>query len=617
MHSRPFHYWAWLDYCATTFRAFADAGRGDYQFRFVVNEALATRALAPREPIPAIASQRGQGLPREVVVPVGQECIREHFKRANAAILAALHEGTAPPLAEESYAALIAETLGGFRPDVVITRTPAAFLRHVFPDALVLGTELGPFSRRPYPLTMFQDAMGLWSRSLPAVCAEELMSRTPSGDDRALLTHLRAHYASYFDRASPFASLEARLRRRHKRLALLPLQFGGESGFDLNGPFRNQGEYLLAVLERLPADVGVIVTEHPTALWLGDRIDEETRAFVAERFPNATFVDHRAADAVGQMLVRHVDYVVCLSSSLGMQALFWKKPLVRVGGSHLAPYATFENVASVDPALDPRDAPDHDGALSWLFRHYYTPASLALSDPAWLDSTWKTLRTRRERGLTGLALHDESAPPAKLASLLAAPLPPPPRVLDPGLLSNGDFSSWPRGVGPFTASGSFADAWEVVHAGSGMALGRAAIEPGEGAGQHGALLPFARHCVRIARAPGGVPTLVLQRVAGVEHLAGAFATLSFWARSGSHASLHVYFYQQLDDPRSACVGTPAEVFTLTSEWRRYTYTTTAPELGDEPRGPRNHTEIVFAIPAEAGAAEVELASVELTPGGID
>lgn len=598
MHSRPFHYWAWLDYCSRTYRAFLEQGGLGYDFRFVVNEALAERALAMRDPDEPPA-RRGQDLRERVVVPMKQAPIRALFERPNAAILSALHEGTATDEQRRGYAGLVADALDGFRPDVVITRTPAAFLREAFPSTMVLGTELGPFSRTPFPLTMFYDPVGMWARSAPAVHADELLARAPDDEERELLAALRGHYEEWFRAASPFGPLEARLRRRFKRLALLPLQFGGESGFDLNGPFRNQGEYLLHVLENVPADVAVLVVEHPTALWLGDHIDDETRAWVKGRFENVFFVDPRASDAPGQMLVPHVDHVISLSSSIGMQALFWKKGLHTVGWSHLAPFASAPSLE-----LDPRALPDRDGALAWLLRHYYAPGDLALDDPAWIDQTFRAFRERLDRGETGLALFEP------FDARRTPPLEPPPARLDEGLIPNGDFESWPNSLGPWTLTQPTAEGWEIVHEAPGLLAGFAFVTTEEGERDP----PPAVHAFRLTRTPSGVPTLLLTRVPDLSRLAGAFVTLSFWARADRDALLEVYFYQQYLDPRSPPVGTPPEKFLVGRAWQHFAYTVTVPPLSSGPRADDANTEIVFMLDPDFEGIDLEITAVSLQPG---
>ena len=117
-------------------------------------------------------------------------------------------------------------------------------------------------------------------------------------------------------------------------------------------------------------DVGVLVTHHGTSLWVGDRIDEETREYLSAACPQAVFVPFEAAPNAGQMLVPHVDAVVSVSSSIGMQARFWGKRLIAPGWSHLAAWSDSTKVeALADGALPP--ARDDDAALAWLMRHYW------------------------------------------------------------------------------------------------------------------------------------------------------------------------------------------------------------------------------------------------------
>ncbi len=367
MHARPFHYWAWLGFFADMARAVGEAGGG---FRVVVNDALAGRATAPRDR--GTHARRGQGLAPDDVIVLAQEPIRALFDAPNVAIVTGLHRGSFAPAQVEAYGALVRRAASGFEPDVVMSLTPADQLRAAFPAALHLSAETAAYSRPPYPMCLFFDPGGLWDRSVPAARAAELLAREPSGAERALLAEFRRRFAAYFAATTPFAALERELRSRHGRLGLLPLQFGGEPGFDANGPFRNQGEYLFHVMETLPEDVGLVVVEHPTARWIGDFVDEETREYLAERHPRVTLVDFRAAESAGQYLVHHADFVVSLSSSLAFQALFFERPLFAVGRSHLVPFAAavgLDGSPAALPAADPRI----DRALAWLLTRYFVP----------------------------------------------------------------------------------------------------------------------------------------------------------------------------------------------------------------------------------------------------
>src|SRR5262249_53168350 len=237
----------------------AHALRGaGWEVRVVVNEGLALRATAPRGVGPTVA-QRGQGLPPDEVIALGQEPIRRLFGLPNSDILAGLHHGRGTPAAVAAYADLVRAALGGFVPDVTVALAPAAQLRAAFPSALHLACETAAYSRAPFAKCLFLDPEGLWGRSVPATRAAELLVPPPPGSwvpapsadggPRPAACPPRSGASSAAPR--PSAPLGGGLRARHRRLGLLPLQFGGEPGFDCNAPFRNQGEYLLHALENL------------------------------------------------------------------------------------------------------------------------------------------------------------------------------------------------------------------------------------------------------------------------------------------------------------------------------------------------------------------------------
>jgi len=611
MHGRPFHYWAWLDYSASIYRAFA-AAQMPYEFRFILNEALALRAVAPYDPAPRHPARRGQGLPAETVVALAQEPIREIFDAPNSAILDGLHHGHWTQEQIVRYGELVRERLRGFAPDVIITRTPVPFLSLIYPNAVILATECGPFSRAPYPLTTFLDPCGLWEKSIPGAHAGELLRRQLSGEDQILLNGIRARYRPFFAATSPFHGLEARLRKRHRRLALLPLQFAGESGFDLNAPFRSQGEYLFHVLERMPSELGLIVVEHPTAIWIGDSIDEETRDYIRLRYPQVAFVDYRRIASAGQYLIHHVDYVLCISSSLGLQAVLWSKPMVAVGRSPYRAFATFAHVDAIDLAVDPGTETRFDAALAWLLRHYYAHERYGLHDAAWLDRFFCTVRDRLQEGRTGLELFDPIAPSVDEVGASLCPQLPSAQAamvqsLD-GLLVNGDFALWPHGPGPFRTAGPTADGWELIPGTGNKVL----VHRGDLTVERSGRLETAGLFLSLVRSVAErEPTLVLQRIGDVRRCGGSFLTLRFWARSAGSDPITVHTYQQFDSARTRPRGTEPRAYDLAPDWQVYEYEAFVPSTEGALCGPHSHTEVVFGLPGDSGPGSFELALVEM------
>jgi hypothetical protein len=588
MHSRPFHYWAWLGIYADMLKPLLAAG---HEVRLITNEALAERAVATFDR--GGATQKGHGIPAELVIALPQMAVRQFFGRPNVDIIGVLHRRE-DDAAIAAYGACLREWLADFRPDVMLALLPAPQLTAAFPEALLLHTETGAYSRPPFPFSMFFDPAGCWERSLLARVAGAAESIEVAPAEAELLSTFRRRYAAFFAQTSPFHALEAELRAEYAQLAFLPLQFGGEPGFDLNASFRNQGEYLLHVVEQLPAGTALLVVEHPTAHWIGDVIDEETRGYLAEFHPEVRFLDFRSVNSAGQYLVHHVDYVISVSTSLALQALFFGRPVVSVGHSHVAALAQvrgIENVPRSGPL--PAPSPELERVLAWMLARYFVPVAMT-RDPAWLSGFFRRSVERARGGELGPRFFDAVFTPEH-ASLLFAGL--------EGFrlraeLQNGNLTRWSAGPGPFAIGAGAPDGFHVVDLGGGVGtLSRSS--------------DGAVSALRLERsAAGRGPTLVLQRIPDLTQTAGTLARLSFRARSTPGADLGVYFYLQPADGESG-FGTSLQRFRLTPEWQDFSYGVALPALGERQPGPGNHLELVFALGRDAGAATLELSTLLL------
>lgn len=271
-----------------------------------------------------------------------------------------------------------------FKPDVIISfAIQTDFLAHLWPDALRLHVETGPFSRNPYPFSLFFDHLGMYGRSIIARAGKQLHSYTPTPDALGLVRALRARNAVAINATDPFRLID--FRKRFDKLVLLPLQVSGYYSFDLQASYRTQFEYLLDVLSAAPPDVGVIVAEYLE--WgevLKDRGSAENLAYLKSNFPNFIFLDQfRDYFSPSQFLVPRVDAVWSVSSNVGYQALLYNRLLGSPTTSHLAAIAHATHFSSFFATLNASNSVNNDPALAWLLDRYLVPEAL-LSDGRWL-----------------------------------------------------------------------------------------------------------------------------------------------------------------------------------------------------------------------------------------
>jgi hypothetical protein len=150
----------------------------------------------------------------------------------------------------------------GFVPDVVISfATPTDFLTRSWPGTLRLHVEAGPYSRNPYPGSLFFDHLGMYGRSVIARAPTRLRESTVAPEQAGFVAAFRRYYATVLETIDPFRDVD--LRGPFDRVCLLPLQVSDWYGFDEQVTYRTQFEFLIDVLSATPPDVRVVVTEYP------------------------------------------------------------------------------------------------------------------------------------------------------------------------------------------------------------------------------------------------------------------------------------------------------------------------------------------------------------------
>ncbi|GEM_PF-1795504 len=302
-------------------------------------------------------------------------------RRFDALAAAETTAGDDPELAlaletRDALADALRPCLADFTPDVIVTWAPAPHLRLLFPRALILHKETSVFSRAPFPLTYYLDPRGFHRWSAMAHAAEP--ARTTAPETLAALHRLRGGLASAFDALDNTVETAARLKANGRPVLLVAGHTNGVFFYDAACRFRSQAHALLEVLENVPADFTITTTEHPDCR----KFTLAERDFFERR--HANFVSAPGLSTLpgaGQNIIRHVDRVATVSSSVGLQALFWGKPLHALGASHLNRFAAAQGVR--DPAAFEAQNAFDDGNAAWLAFHYSYPDKLAAS-PGWL-----------------------------------------------------------------------------------------------------------------------------------------------------------------------------------------------------------------------------------------
>jgi len=247
------------------------------------------------------------------------------------------------------YCDILKDRLQDFIPDIIIGwETPMPFMKKTFPEAMNVYMMPGMMSRVPYPELTSIDFEGYFKDSTLVKHQNLLRQYIPAEEEIVFLREIRRVYLDEF--IAPLNIFKDLLHSEFDYYILLPLQVSNYFAFDSNCSFTNQFELLQYVLEGINPNIGVIVTQYSTPNIQDLAITDENIEYLNSKYPNMIYNEKfNSVDAVSQYILPMVDGVVCVSSSIGMQAALWDIPIFSIGNSHLNVFS--ENI-EVDEIYD-------------------------------------------------------------------------------------------------------------------------------------------------------------------------------------------------------------------------------------------------------------------------
>lgn len=181
---------------------------------------------------------------------------------------------------------------------------------------------------------------------------------------------------------------------------------------------------------------------------------------------------------------------------------------------------------------------------------------------------------------------------------------------------NGAFDIWQRGLSSAAAGGTFtADRWRQTGTTSGTVL----FQRTQTIVDLSPLGFMSRpYCMRWVQTSGGAGNLLEQRIEDSRTLAGQVVTLSLIARlnSGSFPGT-VQLGQAFGSGGSAGVNlTPQNLTGLTSDFQRFSFQFTLPEVGSKTIGAGDYLYVAINAPAGGGTWDLEITGVQLEVGSV-
>ncbi|GED41022.1 HAD family hydrolase [Cobetia marina] len=248
----------------------------------------------------------------------------------------------------------------------------AAHLDKVFTNAIHRYCMPGVMSRAPFAELTFIDPFGLFNKSSLSKFKESLLSYKATDEELNILKYLKKDFCQeYFKPYCPVDVEKIKIEQEFDYVILLPLQISGYYAFDHVSGFRSQLDFLEYVLKSVPENIGVLVTQYVTSNISDRAINDKTNNYLKSKYKNLIHFDELDhVDGISQYLSTVVDGVICASSSIGIIASIWGKPLISIGESHLSVYSDGNSIDDLEVILRKSKSGllnNKDDILAWMF----------------------------------------------------------------------------------------------------------------------------------------------------------------------------------------------------------------------------------------------------------
>lgn len=251
--------------------------------------------------------------------------------------------------------------------------------RRVFMDAAKdAGNKTLFFELAPFPDRITIDPNGVnFNNSLPRVSAPYVAWAKENSVDPSQWHSLRDTITQRQPATPPEALASG--HSLDEKFIFVPLQYPGDSQLRIfGGDFRTVDKFVQTILDaasKIPADWHIRLKEHPTAVpFVRTAIDKAGCANVVLDNTTNTFEQ-----------VKKSELVMTINSSVGMEAMFFEKPVVAAGNCFWAVEGVADHAGTVelveqvlsDPAMVTFDTEARNAFLNFVDQSYYPK----LSDP--------------------------------------------------------------------------------------------------------------------------------------------------------------------------------------------------------------------------------------------
>ena len=294
-----------------------------------------------------------------------------------------------------SFQTILHNLLGDWQPDIVITYpTHNSLLKQAFPHALHLLMENGIFSRPPFCRSLRYDPTHFLN-GFPNKFEQNIRNFKITEQQSQAVEHFKQQLRLLIHKHNPLDKQFHSLREKFKYLILCPIPT--DNAYK-ETPFDDQYLYLLDILNKIPHDVGLIITFHDGP---GVQLNEAMIHALQQNFPNLLYFPTGNNTYISQSLnfFEYCDAIINMHTMTGTQALLWDLKIISLDKRYSKWFCDKQGLENLEEFLA---APkiDKNGLIYWYMTHF-TVFEKDFDTPGWYYNYFKTkLEKFKKNGIT-------------------------------------------------------------------------------------------------------------------------------------------------------------------------------------------------------------------------
>lgn len=259
------------------------------------------------------------------------------------------------------------QVVGDIKPDVVINfEFGNCVLRKIFPDSLHLVYLGGVWKSVPPDFSVCMDPLNSVSYSSLVVFRDNIKSFKITDEQNKKIEELKNLFRQKIIDTNIVRKEMLALRKKYKHLILLPLQIQGYM-FESECDFKSQQEYFEYVMQRVPKDVGVVVTGHFADISFLKSYVKKHKS----KYPNAIVLDKlfKYPPQTSLYVLPYIDGMINVCSSLVLKALLCGVKIFSLGKIYNSWCADFDDIENIDEKLS-LSQNNKNNILYWYLTRY-------------------------------------------------------------------------------------------------------------------------------------------------------------------------------------------------------------------------------------------------------